>query len=83
MSALAGFWLFTTVLQLPLLLWLAYGMPLALPIEVAIDMPQFMLLPAEVILGFFVVRKVTIHQTKLLQHAKSKECSGMMGMKKK
>ncbi|XP_064486911.1 transmembrane protein 17A-like [Ornithodoros turicata] len=72
MPALAGFWLLTTILQLPLLLWLACGTPLALPIERAIDVPQFVILPVEVMLGFFVVRKITRHQRKqFLERVKS------------
>lgn len=70
--ALAGFWLLTVVLQLPLLLWLAGATPLALPLERATDIPFVTFLTAEAVLGFFVVRHVTREQTKrFLKHASS------------
>ncbi|XP_033627456.1 transmembrane protein 17-like [Asterias rubens] len=60
---LAGFWLLTLVLQLPLIIFLlAVERAMPLPVERAIHIVQLLFIVFEVICGFLALRIMTRHQ---------------------
>ncbi|XP_023328416.1 transmembrane protein 17 [Eurytemora carolleeae] len=60
---LAGFWLLSVLLQLPLAAFLLFNTDLILvPIETAADIIMFIFIVAELFIGFFSLRTMTRHQ---------------------
>ncbi|KAL1475261.1 hypothetical protein MTO96_037416 [Rhipicephalus appendiculatus] len=64
MPALAGFWLLSVLLQLPLLVFLAVGGARPLPLERAVDLPLALMLATQVVVAFGVIRRVTRSQAR-------------------
>lgn len=68
MPALAGFWLLTLLLQLPLLTFLAFAGSEPLPLERAVDIPMALFVMLEAGLAFGVIRRMTHKQTERFLH---------------
>lgn len=62
---LAGFWVLSIVLQLPLHLLLLFSSPMwPLPGETAIEIVMITLLVSQLLTGFFALRKSAVHQAR-------------------
>lgn len=62
---MAGFWVLSIVLQLPLHLLLLFSPPLwPLPAETAVEIIMLVLLAMQLVSGFFALRKSALHQAR-------------------
>lgn len=62
---LAGFWVLSIVLQLPLHLFLVFCPPVRpLPAECAVECVMIFLLASQLLTGFFALRKSALHQAR-------------------